>query len=147
MNVFQQDYYARLRAWHELKANLTNSDIETICINIDAFWQRCPLRTHYLHPDDIEIWPDPWQLLNDNDYCYYARALGMVYTLLLLGINDVDLVEATDYNNVDVVLVLVDNAKYVMNYWPNSVVNTTLSEFRVNKKIDIESIIKKIGKV
>jgi len=71
----------------------------------------------------------------------------MVYTLFLLGIKDVDIVEATDYNNVDVVLVLVDNAKYIMNYWPRSVVNTTLTEFKVNKKIGIETIIKKIGTV
>jgi hypothetical protein len=147
MNVFLQDFYTRLRAWNDLKTNLAEKDIETICIEVDAFWQQCPLRNHYLHPDDIETWPDPWQLLSDNDYCYYARALGMVYTLFLLGIKDVDIVEATDYNNVDVVLVLVDNAKYIMNYWPRSVVNTTLTEFKVNKKIGIETIIKKIGTV
>jgi len=147
MNVFLQDFYTRLRTWNDLKTNLTEKDIETICIEVDAFWQQCPLRNHYLHPDDIETWPDPWQLLSDNDYCYYARALGMVYTLFLLGIKDVDIVEATDYNNVDVVLVLVDNAKYIMNYWPRSVVNTTLTEFKVNKKIGIETIIKKIGTV
>jgi len=147
MNVFLQDFYTRLRTWNDLKTNLAEKDIETICIEVDAFWQQCPLRNHYLHPDDIETWPDPWQLLSDNDYCYYARALGMVYTLFLLGIKDVDIVEATDYNNVDVVLVLVDNAKYIMNYWPRSVVNTTLTEFKVNKKIGIETIIKKIGTV
>jgi hypothetical protein len=92
MNVFLQDFYTRLRTWNDLKTNLAEKDIETICIEVDAFWQQCPLRNHYLHPDDIETWPDPWQLLSDNDYCYYARALGMVYTLFLLGIKDVDIV-------------------------------------------------------
>ena len=55
--------------------------------------------------------------------------MGIVYTLLLLGIKDVDFFSAKDYNEVDVVLATVDNAKYVMNYWPNSVVNTELSDF------------------
>jgi hypothetical protein len=93
------------------------------------------------------MWPGPWELISDNQYCYYARALGIVYTLLLLGINDVDFVEAKDYNDTEVVLVLVDNAKYIMNYWPDMVVNNNLSEFNITKRIDIETLKRKIGKV
>jgi hypothetical protein len=147
MNVFLQDFYTRLRSWHDLRNNLKESDLGYICTEVDSFWQWCPLSNHYLHPDDIETWPGPWELINDNEYCYYARALGMIYTLLLLGVNDIDFVEATDYNNNDVVLVLVDNAKYVMNYWPNMVVNNNLSEFKVTKHINIDAIRRKIGNV
>jgi hypothetical protein len=147
MNVFLFDFYTRLRAWHELKENLIGKDINHICVEVDKFWQHCPMRNHYLHPDDIESWPNPWELLNDNEFCYYARALGMVYTLFLLGIKDVDIVEAVDYNNNEVVLVLVDNAKYVLNYWPNTVVNNSLSEFTVTKRINTQILIKKTGEV
>ncbi len=147
MNVFLQDFYTRLRSWHDLRNNLKESDLGYVCTEVDSFWQWCPLSNHYLHPDDIETWPGPWELINDNEYCYYARALGMIYTLLLLGVNDIDFVEATDYNNNDVVLVLVDNAKYVMNYWPNMVVNNNLSEFKVTKHINIDAIRRKIGNV
>lgn len=148
MNVFLLDYYSRLRSWHDLRTKLSQTqDTKQICIEVDAFWQRCPMSNHYLHPDDIETWPGPWELLSDNNYCYYARALGMIYTLLLLGIKDIDLVEAKDYNSNDIVLVLVDSAKYVMNYWPNMVVNSNLSDFVVTKRIDIDSLIKKIGNV
>jgi hypothetical protein len=100
---------------------------------------------HYLHPVDIDNWPDPWQLLDDNLYCPYARALGMIYTLVMLGISDIDLIEGTDYNSVDVVLVVVDNAKYVLNYWPNTVVNNKLGDFTITKKYNIAPIIQKIG--
>ena len=144
-NIFLQDYYTRLREWFKLKENLANQDLSTICIEVDKFWQRAPLSTHYLHPADVVDWPTPWELISDNDYCYFARGLGMIYTLMLLGVKDIDFVTATDYNSNDVVLVLIDNAKYILNYHPNSVLNMSLSEFTSIKHIDISSLKKKIG--
>lgn len=146
-NTFSYNYVDRLKLWAELRNECENQSIETQCIQVDAFWQQCPLVNHYLHPDDIANWPDPWDLLNDNIYCYYARALGIIHTLLLLGIKDIDLVEAIDYNDNAVVLVLVDCAKYVMNYWPNMVINTDLTTINVKKRIDIASLVKKIDKL
>ncbi len=114
-------------------------------IEIDKFWQRVPTQNHYLHPDFIKEWPDPWQLLSDNTYCYYARALGMIYTLLLLGNNSIELVQAKDDNSNEVVLVLVDNAKYVLNYWPDTVVNNDINDFVITRSLDITPLYNKIG--
>lgn len=144
-NVFLLDYYTRLREWFKLKESLVEQDTSTICIEVDKFWQKAPLSAHYLHPADVEDWPNPWELINDNTYCYYGRALGMVYTLLLLGIKDIDFVDAIDDNSENVVLVLVDNAKYVLNYWPDSVLNTSLTDFTITNYINISSLKKKIG--
>ena len=69
----------------------------------------------------------------------------MVYTLMLLGIKSIDIAEAKDDNSEDVVLVLVDSAKYVMNYWPDSVLNIKLSDFTSVKYINTSSLKKKIG--
>jgi len=146
MNVFLQDYYTRLRLWSDLRQKLETADLETICVEVDRFWQQAPLSAHYLHPTDIESWPNPWNLINDNDYCLYGRALGMIYTLLLLGIKSIDFVEAIDDNNEDVVLVLVDDAKYVLNWNPDSVVNTDLADFKIKKHINIDPLTQKIGK-
>ena len=146
INIFLSDFYTRLRAWHDLKEQLENADIETICVQVDKFWQRCPMSNHYLHPDEIETWPNPWELLKDNSYCNYARALGMIYTLLQLGVKNIDFVDALYDNREDAVLVLVDNAKYVLNWYPDSVLNTNLAEFTITKRISIESLVKKIGK-
>lgn len=101
---------------------------------------------HYLHPADMDTWPNPWELISDNDFCLYGRALGMVYTLLLLGVENIDFVEAIDDNEEDVVLVLVDNAKYVLNWCPDSVVNTDLVDFSIKTHLNTDILTKKTGK-
>lgn len=69
----------------------------------------------------------------------------MIYTLLLLGNKDIALVEAKDDNSNEVVLVLVDNAKYVLNYWPDTVVNNQLKDFVITKELDISPLLDKVG--
>jgi hypothetical protein len=69
----------------------------------------------------------------------------MFYTLYLLGVQELDFVQAKDYNSEDVTLILVDHAKYILNYWPNTVVNNNLQDFKVVKELDTLPIIKKIG--
>jgi hypothetical protein len=144
INVFLLDYYTRLREWFKLKETLIDQDLSTICIEVDRFWQRAPINTHYLHPDEIENWPNPWELISDNHYCYYGRALGIIYTLMLLGVKELDFVDALDDNRDNVVLVLVEK-KYVLNHWPNSVLTNKLSDFAITKRISIESLESKIG--
>ena len=145
MNVFQLSYEARLRSWYDLRSQIEQSDIKSKCIEIDNWWQKAPLVNHHIHILDSENWPDPWELLVENTYCTVARALGMCYTLLLLGITDIELVEATDRNGEDVVLVLVDNAKYVLNYWPETVVNNYSKDFTIKRVVDLKNLQQKIG--
>ena len=144
-NIFLFDYQYRLKNWVKLRDTLQDKDISHRCIEIDRFWQNCPLQQHYLHTDYIKDWPSPWTLIHDNTYCYYARALGMIYTLLLLGNKDIDLVDAVDDNSNEVVLVLVDDAKYVLNYWPNMVVNNRITDFVITRQHNITPLYSKIG--
>ena len=146
MNIFQSTYEARLQDWFQLRTPVTSLPIEQQCITIDKWWQDAPLVTHHLHPQDIDNWPDPWELLSENTYCEVARALGMCYTLCLIGITDIELVLARNETAEDVVLVLVDNAKYIMNYWPDTVISNTLKDFKVVQKLDLQTIITKIGR-
>lgn len=145
MNIFQSSYEARLQDWFKLRQTLINSNLKEQCIMVDKWWQAAPLLNHYLHPHDINNWPNPWELLSENSYCEVARALGMCYTLLLLGIKDVKLVLAKNDTNEDVVLVLVDNAKYILNYWPDTVISNTLKDFKITESLDINIIKQKIG--
>ena len=144
-NIFILDYETRLRSWVDLRNKLLRLSDTEIAVEIDRFWQTVPLTNHYLHPDFIKDWPNPWELISDNTYCYYARALGMIYTLLLLGNKNIDLVEAFDDNNNEVVLVLYDNAKYVMNYWPGTVLNNSITDFKITRKHDLVPLYSKIG--
>jgi len=140
MNVFQLNYDARLKSWYELRSNITSLDTKNKCVEIDKWWQQAPLVNHHLHILDSENWPGPWDLLVENTYCTVARALGMCYTLLLTGVTDIVLVEATDTQGEDMVLVLVDSAKYVLNYWPDTVVNNNSNDFSIKRHIDVSSI-------
>ena len=140
INVFQLNYDSRLKSWYELRKSIEKADVATKCVEIDKWWQHAPLVTHYLHPKDKQEWPGPWDLLVDNQYCNIARGLGMIYTLLLSGIEDIDFCIALDDNSEEVAIVTVDRAKYVLNYWPDSVLNINLQDFKVVQTIDITDI-------
>ena len=140
INVFQLNYEIRLKSWYDLRQQLQNTEDATKCVEIDKWWQHAPLVTHYLHPKDKQAWPGPWDLLVDNQYCNIARGLGMIYTLLLSGIEDIDFCIALDDNSEEVAIVIVDRVKYVLNYWPDSVLNINLQDFKVVQTIDITDI-------
>ena len=144
-NIFIFDYETRLRSWVDLRNKISRLPLNDQAILVDRFWQRAPLQQHYLHTDFIKDWPDPWQLISDNTFCNYARALGMIYTMLLLGTKNLELVDAKDDNNNEVVLVLVDDAKYVLNYWPDTVVNNHINDFAIIRTLDISPLYSKIG--
>jgi hypothetical protein len=144
INVFQLNYEARLKSWYDLRKSLENSDIETVCLAIDKWWQYAPLLNHHLHPDDIDNWPGPWELLVENNYCQISRGLGMVYTLQLVGIKDVDFSMAIDDNSEECALVMVDNAKYILNYYPNTVISNSLKDFKLGNPMSMDKINKKI---
>lgn len=147
INIFQLDFYSRIRAWKELREQLADQPLDQQCIKIDEFWQKCPTMSYHLHPHDMETWPDPWQLLDENLYCPYSRALGMIYTLKILGIQKVDLIDCLDHNGINVVLVSVDSAKYILNYWPGAIVNNNLNDFTVVRYHDLTPLNNKIGKL
>ena len=144
INVFQLNYEARLKSWYDLRKSLENSEIETVCLEIDKWWQYAPLLNHHLHPDDIDNWPGPWELLVENNYCQIARGLGMVYTLQLVGIKGVDFSMAIDDNSEECALVMVDNAKYILNYYPNTVISNSLQDFKLGNPVNMDKINKKI---
>lgn len=145
INFFQSSYDAIFLNWYELRKELTDKSTEIKCIEIDKWWQKAPLVNHYLTTENLDNWPNPWELLSENHYCQIARGLGMFYTLHLLDVKEIDFVMAKDYNDEIVPLIIVENAKYILNYWPDTVLNNCLKDFKIIKKIDTAEIIKKIG--
>lgn len=144
-NVFQLSSDTRFKYWYNLRLSLESSPIDKICIEVDDWWQKAPLVNHYLDSDLLNEWPNPWELLVENNYCHIARGLGVYYTLHLLKVKDIEFVEARDNHSNDVALVLVDSAKYILNYWPNTVVNNNLQDFKITRHIDVSKLIIKIG--
>ena len=142
MNVFQLSYDVRLKEFSNLKLLAKPLPNLEKYVLIDKFWQQAPLITHYLHIADINSWPDPWELLVENTYCMLARALGICYTLYMIGDKELKLVSATDEMGNDVYLVLVNN--YILNYWPNTVETNHINQFTIKKTIDISRLLERI---
>lgn len=140
MNPFQSDYDHRLRDWKNLRLIIRGESLDTACVHVDNWWQQAPLINYHLHPLDSESWPDPWTILSENIYCTLTRALGICYTLLMSDFTSVQLVQALDRECTEHNLVIVGGAKYVLNYYPNSVLSTNLQEFDIQRVLNIDTL-------
>ena len=150
MNHFQLDFDSRLRSWARLRQDLIDQDLQTICVEVDRWWQRAPLINHYLHYQDQDAWPAPWDLLDENVYCTLARALGICYTLILLGVSNGELAIATDQFGDEYFVVIVSSqdhgVKYILSYHPGTVLSNTLNDFRIKHATTFHNIRTKIYK-
>ena len=136
-------YQDRLEAWCQLRKKSNSCDISTCLQDIDQWWSQTPWKPYYLHMDDYEKWPNPWNLLADNIYCDLARALGIVYTVLMLDRKDVDTIQIaeTDQGN----LVLVDHEKYILNWERDRLLNIRPTNFTITKSLDSSELVHLLG--
>jgi hypothetical protein len=121
--MWPKTFSARLESWNLLRDRCQYLPLEMALSDINAWWFLAPWHPYYLHWDEQDSWPDPWQLLSDNHYCEVARGLGIVYTISLLNHADmmpVDLILTDNGHN----LVQVGQTKYILNWAPDSIVNT-----------------------
>jgi hypothetical protein len=58
--------------------------------------------------------------------------------------DDVELVIANDDQGEEHFLVLVDRAKYTMNWWSNSVLSINLADFSIQRSLPLDAIKNKI---
>jgi hypothetical protein len=130
--MWSTDFSIRLENWNLLRDRCQSAPVESALLDINRWWFGAPWRPYYLHWDDQATWPDPWQLLSDNIYCDLARGLGILYTITLLDRADMAparlVLTESGYN-----LVLVDQKKYILNWEPNTVVNTSL-EVKIHRQ-------------
>ena len=123
--MWHEEFADRLKSWSALRTQVQDLPIEQALDQINAWWQQSPWQSYYLHWDDINQWPDPWQLLEYNVYCEVARALGIVYTIVMLDRSDMldsTMVLTGDGYN----LVLVNKKKYALNWGHEILVNSNL---------------------
>jgi hypothetical protein len=136
--MWSQTFSGRLESWNLLRDQCTNLSPEKALYDINHWWFQSPWRPYYLHWDDQDTWPDPWQLLSDDIYCEVARGLGILYTITLLDRADlapVDLVLTESGHN----LVLAAKEKYILNWEPDTVVNTFL-EVKIHRQYQQQQI-------
>jgi len=122
--MWAKTFAGRLESWYSIRQQCRDLSAESALELVNSWWFTTPWQPYYLDWLDLETWPDPWQLLSDNVYCDLARALGILYTISLLDradLTDATLVLSQDGHN----LVMVDKSKYILNWNPDTVVNTS----------------------
>jgi hypothetical protein len=140
-NEFPSD---RLRWWYNFRLDINKLPLAEAIEKTNHLWAYCPFQKYYLLVDQLEDWPNPWELIYDNIYCDLAKCLGIVYTLYLTSHQPQ--LEIRQYNdkeaNILYNLVWVDQGKYVLNLEHDSVVNKKhiQSSFRLQKKITITDL-------
>ena len=136
--MWYSDFADRLQAWSELRTSCQELPLEDALTQINEFWQRTPWVAHYLHWDDIETWPSPWELLDDNTYCELARGLGILYTLSLVDHKDLKSAELflteEGYN-----LVQVNKLKYILN-WDSEVIVNTTQKHKIKRRLALTQL-------
>lgn len=138
-------YEDRLSSWRRLREDNQNNPLEQALLQINDWWQQCPWVPYYLHWDDLESWPDPWDLLKDNYFCNLAKALGIVYTIHMLERSDITRLElAVNADSADN-LVLVNEGKYILNWDEGQLLNITSPEVNIKNSIDSQIVTKKIN--
>lgn len=130
--MWPKTFDQRLESWAQLRAYASESDLDSALKAIDSWWQKSPWQPYYLHWDDQQSWPDPWQLLSDNFYCPLARGLGILYTIAIIDrpdLQDAVLVEVDGDN-----LVQVHGGKYILNWDSTERLNTS-PETRIRRRL------------
>jgi hypothetical protein len=132
----------RLASWNQLRQTCTDQPTDQCLSAVNVWWHATPWTPYYLHWDDEHSWPDPWQLLHDNIYCGLARALGIVYTIVLLERSD--LVDASILQTENDNLVQICQGKYILNWEPHTIVNIITEPSKLARRITQQQLEQKI---
>jgi hypothetical protein len=131
-------YQERLADWYHLRQAASAVELPAQLQLINTWWFRAPIVNRVVTWDNTTEWPTPWDLLVNNGYCDLARALGIVYTLLLLDrqlYTDLEIISTGQDN-----LVQIDSGKYILNWAPGEVLNTNSTPLTVLQRINSKDL-------
>jgi hypothetical protein len=123
----------RLQQWHTLRIAASKLSSHDCYLTVNDWWFRAPMINRNLRWDDFPNWPDPWTLLDQDRWCDLARALGIVYTLMMIDESYQHRLHISQYNNDN--LVLVDNGKYILNWCPRELLNIQSQNFTPSQQL------------
>ena len=107
----------RLKNWADFRSQLESSD--NPLKDVINYYNLAPLVSINVDPWDRDIWPNAWELINENQYCSFCKILGMCYTLQLTerfkdGAFEIHI--ASDNKNSSTHYYLLVNKKTVIGY-------------------------------
>jgi hypothetical protein len=120
---------ACLKDWREFRKMLTDDLSEKeILDKVAMYWVSVPTVKYYLDFDNPKSWPTPWELINSGEFCSTGIAYLMLKTLELAPTekfknSEIKLLWIKDLQIEDLLMVLVINSTYVLNYYHGEVKN------------------------
>lgn len=79
--MFDKTYEDRLLAWSQFRSELETHN-DPIQYAIEKY-KYAPTVSMHTDPWDPEMWPSPWELIQENTYCDFCKLLGICYSLQL----------------------------------------------------------------
>lgn len=118
MNPFLLNPRERLADWKTLRESLKTLPLDEQLARVAHYWGQAPLDRFAYDADDATSWPTMWEMIAENRWCRNSVAIGMEQTLRLSGIDAsrLKLSYIKDYDLSDMVLVLIVDETYVLNY-------------------------------
>lgn len=140
--MWPRKFEARLAQWARLREQAKHESLESSLQAINGWWFAAPWCPYHLHWDDQATWPDPWQLLEDNQYCSVARGLGILYTIALVDRPDLQTAELQEVGADN--LVVIPGEKYILNWDQDHIVNINLRPSPVRHRLGQQQIKQRI---
>mgnify|MGYP003624221880 FL=1 len=115
--MFNKRYEERLITWAGFRDSL--EDAEEPFRQVQELYNTCPLVSMYTDPYDISTWPDPWQLVEENQYCEFRIVLAQCYSLQLTErFTDAkfEIHIYVDQDKSDMKYLLIINDEHVLGY-------------------------------
>jgi len=79
--MFEKAYEMRVKEWRDFRAFLEYAT-NPVQLAIDKY-KGAPAVDIQTDPWDKETWPEPWELILENQYCDFCKLLGIFYSLQL----------------------------------------------------------------
>jgi len=79
--MFDKKFEDRLAEWQKFREDLEFA--KDPLSDVIKFYSKAPLVSIHTDPWDNKMWPTPWELINENQYCDFCLVLGMCYSLQL----------------------------------------------------------------
>lgn len=137
--MWKTTYQERLLDWYQLRQRCERYNKEQAFYAINNWWWSAPMINRAIHWNDYPEWPGPWDLLLNDGYCELAKALGIVYTIMMIDnalYSNLELARVENDN-----LVLIDHGKYILNWAPDEILNIDSNPLSIIRSVDSGSLV------
>jgi hypothetical protein len=141
--MFSQSPDERLSQWRAFRDSIELSD--TPLLDVIEFWAPAPYvaYNHNVDPYNRHSWPSPWEIIVQNKYDDFTKALMIAYTLKYtdkFGNTEIQVKTLVDNARKSVYNVVSVDDKWVLNFQENAPIEAANlpGDFRLENLVVIE---------